>query len=353
MIRKVKQEAEDCGATLLMGGDWNAVPDVKRDRNNRVDGRARRQEEYQGDKLIGPAMRGLRDATRESGGTYEDGKGTWSRIDSWWASEGLKVSYDPVPGSVGAGFTRHRGVGVVLEGKVGREEAQQPLPELRTLGAVPAEGDPLWSVFYDRVDARMGRALQRGEVNGDEVLAAWNLSAREVFGEKKQTHRARGILGDKVPRFMPMATWGQARQDGNRMWKALRALRKERGMEEREPELTEGGRPLSAEKTLESIERRWQELYKHPRGGVGWDEDEWRGTLEKIRRIVAGGRSLMGQVGPPTWVEFQAYVKSLPEGKAGWGVLRYEMLKRAGEGQLRTWYGEDNSTGSEWRMGSR
>ena len=40
----------------------------------------------------------------------------------------------------------------------------------------------------------------------------------------------------------------------------------------------------------------------------------------------------------PSWEEFRAYVASLPEGKAGWGFLRYEMLKRAGEDQLRVWY---------------
>ena len=46
----------------------------------------------------------------------------------------------------------------------------------------------------------------------------------------------------------------------------------------------------------------------------------------------------MGGIEPPTWEEFRAYISRLPEGKGGWGFLRYEMLKGAEEVRLREWY---------------
>ena len=39
-----------------------------------------------------------------------------------------------------------------------------------------------------------------------------------------------------------------------------------------------------------------------------------------------------------TWEEFLAYIRALPEGKAGWGFLRYDMLKEAQEQHLRVWF---------------
>ena len=91
--------------------------------------------------------------------------------------------------------------------------------------------------------------------------------------------------------------------------------------------------------SLEQAAQRWGALYKHPREGEDWrGQVDWERKLAEVRRVVEGGGRILGSIEPPTWEEFRAYVERLPEGKGGWGFLRYEMLKRAGEEELRDWY---------------
>jgi hypothetical protein len=106
-----------------------------------------------------------------------------------------------------------------------------------------------------------------------------------------------------------------------------------------EPELEEKGRRLSKEETLRRAIERWGELYKHPKHRPEWcGQEEWDKRMEHVRKVVAKGPRLQGTVEPPSWEDFAAYVGSLPEGKSGWGFLRYEMLKRADAEDLRIWY---------------
>ena len=50
------------------------------------------------------------------------------------------------------------------------------------------------------------------------------------------------------------------------------------------------------------------------------------------------GKRIWTEVEPPDWETFRAYVRQLPEGKGGAGILRYEMYQQAGEEELRAWY---------------
>ena len=41
---------------------------------------------------------------------------------------------------------------------------------------------PAWARFYKRVEERTARELERG-ADGDGIMAAWNMAARECLGE--------------------------------------------------------------------------------------------------------------------------------------------------------------------------
>jgi hypothetical protein len=143
---------------------------------------------------------------------------------------------------------------------------------------------------------------------------------------------------EAVPRYGRSAIWGTGRTDSKRWWAALRDIQEARKIPVTEPVLVQGGQRLSAEEVIREAEKRLGNLYKHPRGSAGWDEEAWQAQLERVERIVAAGRRVTGGVEVPTWEDFRAFVAELPEGKAGWGFLRYEMLKSADEGALRQWY---------------
>ena len=280
-------------------------------------------------------MRGWEDVTRKSGWTYTDSVKVWSRIDSWWVSGGVKATLDRRTGDVPAPFTRHKGVGIEIEIQGGTEEVQQE--GVWSVPVIPPKTEvEKWSRFYDRVGERLARELERG-AQGDGVMAAWDMAAREELGEKRAGRR----VADKanVPaRYMPISVWGHSKQEGGRMWKALKKIQKEKGTGDRMPDLRKEGVKLQPEDVLKEAQEKWGALFTHPREGENWDEDVWNNRLERIREVVAQGgpRAETGEL--LTWEEFLAYIRALPEGKAGWGFLRYDMLKEAQEQHLRVWF---------------
>ncbi len=112
--------------------------------------------------MMGPAMRGMKDLTRESGPTYraprgeEEGSGPppageekregsgdeqeriWARIDSWWGSGEIKACWEPEVTSAKTGFTRHSGVGVVV--RMYDKEEEGSTAQERTIARLPEEG---------------------------------------------------------------------------------------------------------------------------------------------------------------------------------------------------------------------
>eukprot|EP00660_Eupelagonema_oceanica_P001321 gene1321-5538_t len=377
-MRMVREEAAKRQVRLLAGGDWIAVSNPVRDRNERGPGkRERRAADHQGDSLIGPAMRTLHEVTEGSGHTYrapparqalggglrclnavaagapgvqllalaakrrregrEGGgaaEGTSARIDSWWASERDIARWDPQVSRAEVTFSRHLGVGIVAQFG-GEQERTEGGP--RVLRSLPAAEEDVWEEFRARVGERVRRDLEAGG-GGDEVLAAWNLAAREVIGERSGG-QAEGKVRKLPERFTPVSTWGLGVADGGRTWRALKEIQRLRGVEEELPQLKQGGKQLPMGKVLEEAEKKWGSLYRHPRGrGEGWDEGEWKSNLDRVRQLVGRGRTLGVDAAPPTWEEFKEYVSRLPGGRGGGGFLRYEMLKRADESQLRVWY---------------
>ena len=125
-IKELRREAADKGIQVVAGGDWNAVP------NPEVDRQQGRKGDHPGDKLLQGAMRGWEDVTCKSGWTYTDSVKVWSRIDSWWVSQGVKATMDSRTGEVPAPFTRHRGVGIEMELEGGNEEGRAARKRGRT-----------------------------------------------------------------------------------------------------------------------------------------------------------------------------------------------------------------------------
>ena len=114
-------------------------------------------------------------------------------------------------------------------------------------------------------------------------MAAWDMAAREELGEKGAGRR----IGDrtKVPaRYMPISVWGHSKQEGGRMWKALKEIQKEKGTGDRLPELKRDGVKLQPEEVLAEAQSKWGTLFKHPREGENWDEERWSTRLEKLRK---------------------------------------------------------------------
>lgn len=130
-MREVKEKAALLGIPMVAGGDWNAVTDVMREQNPRPGGEERKLRG--GDRMIGPAMRGLVEVTKESGATYRDTGTVWGRIDSWWAAEGLECRANNGATREELDFMRHRGVGM-------RVRVEEPVVEEwreRTLARLP------------------------------------------------------------------------------------------------------------------------------------------------------------------------------------------------------------------------
>eukprot|EP00661_Eupelagonemidae_sp_cell13_P013402 gene13402-biopygen20027 len=121
------------------------------------------------------------------------------------------------------------------------------------------------------------------------------------------------------------------------MWQALKDLRAQG--QPHMPCLEEDGKVLSPRAVLKRAEDKWGKLYQHPDTTEDWcGAEEWEARLREVRRTMATGRRVWTEILPPTWEEFRAYVKRLPTGKSGAGVLRYEMFKQGGERELRVWY---------------
>ncbi len=117
----------------------------------------------------------------------------------------------------------------------------------------------------------------------------------------------------------------------------MRALR---GREEvGPPKLEKEGKKLTRTETLKEAEERRGRLYRHPRSGGDWcGEEEWSARLEAVRKVVTKGKRIWTEVEPPDWETFSTYVRHLPEGKGGAGVMKYEMYKHAGDKELKAWY---------------
>ena len=119
-------------------------------------------------------------------------------------------------------------------------------------------------------------------------MAAWDMAAREELGEKRAGRR----MADKanVPaRYMPISVWGHGKQEGGRMWKALKDIQKERGTGDRMPDLRKDGVKLQPAEVLKEAQEKWGALFRHPREGSDWDEDDWNDRLVRIREVVAQG----------------------------------------------------------------
>ena len=187
---------------------------------------------------------------------------------------------------------------------------------------LPPKEDPRWDVFYRRVDGRVARELEGGR-GADAIVAAWNMAAREVFRECEGKKRG-AQKGGRLPRNMPTTLWGSNRGEGGRWWAALRDIQRARKVVIEEPELYEGDRRLSRAEVIAEAEKKLQGQYRHPREvRADWDEGVFQERLDWVRRVVGEGARMTGGVVVPTWEEFRAYVSELPEGKAGWGFLRY------------------------------
>ncbi len=113
----------------------------------------------------------------------------------------FKASWEPEVTSAKTGFTRHSGVGVVVQ-MDGKEEEGARAQE-RTIARLPEEGSPVWINFYERVRERVQRGREGGELDGDEVIAAWHMAAREVFGERRQAREGGGPSRPGCPGMHP------------------------------------------------------------------------------------------------------------------------------------------------------
>ena len=111
-------------------------------------------------------------------------------------------------------------------------------------------------------------------------MAAWDMAAREVLGERR-AQRRRGNKVSVPARFMPISVWGHGKQEGARIWKALKEVQNIRAGEGRQPDLRQGGRKLKPGQVIEKAEEKWNKLYGHPREGPGWDEHEWAKNCKK------------------------------------------------------------------------
>jgi hypothetical protein len=348
-LRVIRAFVEEEGIAAVWGGDWNAVSDPREDRSSGGEWASG------GDKGMKKAMVGkIRECTKGSGPTWkgtrsgqqgdgegkeagkkeeveggEKGRERWARLDSWWAMEGMRVEMVERVNHIPVEFSQHRGVAV----KWTSDSVTIPETTYRQLKKLPPKEDPIWEKFRSRLEHLVQRALEEGGGAG-EVAAAWDLAAKEIFPTGAERHRK---FQGRVPSLLPMTAWGPGKCGSRRMWGALRALRG--GEEVGPPRLEKDGRELTPAETLEEAEKRWTRLYAHPRGGEEWcGEDEWKARLEEVKKVVARGKRIWTEVEPPDWETFRAYVRQLPEGKGGAGMLRYEMYKHAGEEELKVWY---------------
>eukprot|EP00661_Eupelagonemidae_sp_cell13_P014500 gene14500-biopygen3602 len=143
----------------------------------------------------------------------------WSRIDSWWAMEGMEVRDTPNTPGAPAPFTDHRGVGIRWAWGTIRQHHRQP-----RVGTMPPEEDPVWDVFRQRLARLLQQAKFQGE-EPEEILAAWDLAARETLPMTKGGKFSTDPIKQGVPTLLPLQVWGTGRVGSKQMWQALRDMR--------------------------------------------------------------------------------------------------------------------------------